>query len=83
MMVTSSAAPFRSELHDPEVLAVRVGRIHLLRNLAHAAAADLHLHLFVAEGGLVGLAIGDEQRVLVFRGHQVAEEHRVEENVTI
>ena len=74
---------FRSELHDAEVLAVGVFGIHLLRHLAHPPAPDLHLHLFVAEGSLVGFTIGDEQRVLVFRGKEVAEEHRVEENVTI
>ena len=49
----------------------------------HPAAADLHFHLFVAERRLVGLAIGEEQRVLVARGEQVVQEHRVEKHVTI
>ena len=45
--------------------------------------ADLHLHLLVAERRLVGLAIGEEQRVLVARGQQVVQKDRVEKNVTI
>ncbi len=74
--------PLRAEFHDAEVLAVGIVRVHLLRDVDDTAAADLDLHLFVAEG-LPGLAIGEQEGVLVARAQQVVQKDGVEENVTI
>src|SRR5215813_3744276 len=71
-----------AELHDAEVLAVRFVRGHRLRHVDHPAAADLHLHLFVAEG-LAGLAPGHEQCGVMVCNEQVTEQRGMEENVTI
>ena len=48
-----------------------------------SAAADLDLHLLVAERLRVVVLIGNEQRVLVAGGHEVRQHLRMEEHVTI
>ena len=73
----------RTEFHDAQVLAVGLARIHRLGDVDDPVTADLHLHFLVAEQGLVGLPVGDEQGIFVTGRDQVVQEHRVEENVTI
>jgi hypothetical protein len=71
------------ELDDAEILAVRFGRIHAFGHVRDAPAPDLHLHLFIAEEGLAGLAIREQQRVVVACGQEVVQERGVEKNITI
>jgi len=81
--VDKHCGPFRPEFYDSQVFAIRLRRVHGLRHLDHPATSDLDLHLLVAEGRLVGLAIREEQRILVAGGEQVVQKDRVKENVTI
>ena len=73
----------RTEFDDPQVLAVRLRRVHSLGHVDDPAASNLDLHLLVAEQRLVGLAIREEQRVVVTSRQKIVEQHRMENYVTI
>src|SRR5262249_50678661 len=70
-----------AELGDADVFAVGLVGIEGLADLDHAAAADADFHLFVAVA--LPARPGDQQRVPVPRGQQVAQHLIVEEHVAV
>ena len=83
MIETRCGALFGAELHDADVLAVRLGRVHRLRHVDDPAGADLHFHLLVAERRIARLAVIDEQCGVLVGSQEVIQQPGMEENVTI
>src|ERR1043166_4559988 len=71
----------RAKLHDADVLAVRLARIHTLRNVDYEIFFQFDFHLLVAERSR--LRVGEQQLVGMRRLKQVRQQLRMKEDVGI